>query len=51
MAEREKQQKLLRSLKKNMGSKNEIFEVEFTEQCIEEMTAIYDYISDTLKEN
>lgn len=34
-----------------MGSKNEIFEVEFTEQCIEEMTAIYDYISDTLKEN
>lgn len=34
-----------------MGSKNGIFEVEFTEQCIEEMTAIYDYISDILKEN
>ena len=34
-----------------MDSKNEPFEVEFTEQCIEEMTAIYDYISIQLKED
>lgn len=30
---------------------NKLFEVEFTEQYIEEMTEIYDYISDELKEN
>lgn len=34
-----------------MDSKNGTFEVEFTEQCIEEMTKIYDYISTELKEN
>lgn len=34
-----------------MDSKNGGFEVEFTEQCIEEMTEIYNYISNTLKEN
>lgn len=34
-----------------MDSKNERFEVEFTEQCIEEMDNIYNYISEKLKEN
>lgn len=28
-----------------MDSKNELFEVEFTDVCIEEMTEIYEYIS------
>ena len=32
-----------------MDSNNEIFEVEFTEEYIEEMTEIYDYISTKLK--
>lgn len=34
-----------------MDSKKEVFDVEFTEECIEEMTAIYEYISNNLKEN
>ena len=34
-----------------MDSKNEPFEVEFTEECIEEMTEIYEYISNNLKED
>ena len=34
-----------------MDSKNRQFEVEFTQQCIEEMTEIYDYIVNKLKEN
>ena len=34
-----------------MDSKNEPFEVEFTDECIEEMTEIYEYISNNLKEN
>lgn len=34
-----------------MDSKNKQFEVEFTEQCIEEMDNIYNYISKQLKEN
>ena len=34
-----------------MDSRNEKFEVEFTEQYIEEMTEIYEYISRVLKEN
>lgn len=34
-----------------MDFKKEQFEVEFTEQCIEEMDSIYNYISDKLKEN
>ncbi len=34
-----------------MDSKNEPFEVEFTDECIEEMTEIYEYISNNLKED
>ena len=34
-----------------MDSKNETFEVEFTEECIEELIEIYEYISINLKEN
>ena len=34
-----------------MDSSNEIFEVEYTEKCIEEMTEIYEYISFKLKNN
>ena len=34
-----------------MDSKNEPFEVEFTNECIEEMIEIYEYISYKLKEN
>ena len=34
-----------------MDSKNEMFQVEFTEEFIEEITAIYDYISTKIKEN
>ena len=34
-----------------MDSKNESFEVEFTNECIEEMIEIYDYISNKLEEN
>lgn len=34
-----------------MDSKNEPFEVEFTAECIEEMTEIYEYISNNLKED
>lgn len=34
-----------------MDFSNEIFEVEFTDECIEEMTAIYEYISNNLKED
>lgn len=34
-----------------MDSKNEPFEVEFTDACIEEMTEIYEYISHNLKED
>lgn len=34
-----------------MDSKNEPFEVEFTNECIEEMTEIYEYISNNLKED
>ena len=34
-----------------MDSRNEKFEVEFTEQYIEEMTEIYEYVSRVLKEN
>ena len=33
-----------------MDSKNELFEVEFTDGCIEEMTEIYEYIFNNLKE-
>lgn len=33
-----------------MDSKNELFEVEFTNGCIEEMTEIYEYIFNNLKE-
>lgn len=33
-----------------MDSKNEPFEVEFTNECIEEITEIYEYISNNLKE-
>lgn len=32
-----------------MVSEYEVFEVEFTEECIEEMAEIYDYISVELK--
>lgn len=32
-----------------MEYENELFKVEFTDQCIEEMTEIYDYIVDKLK--
>lgn len=34
-----------------MDSKNETFEVEFTDECIEEINEIYEYISNNLKEN
>ena len=34
-----------------MDSKNEPFEVEFTDKCIEEITEIYEYISNNLKED
>lgn len=34
-----------------MDYNNEIFDVEFTEQCIEEMTEIYNYISTKLQED
>lgn len=34
-----------------MDSSNEPFEVEFTNECIEEMVEIYEYISNNLKEN
>lgn len=34
-----------------MDSKNKPFEVEFTDKCIEEMTEIYEYICNNLKEN
>jgi len=34
-----------------MVFKEETFEVEFTEQCIEEITEIYQYISNNLKED
>ncbi len=34
-----------------MDSKNEQFEVEFTDECIEEMIEIYEYISNNLKED
>ncbi len=34
-----------------MDSKNELFEVEVTDECIEEMTEIYEYISNNLKED
>lgn len=34
-----------------MDSKNELFEVEFTDKCIEEMEEIYEYIANNLKEN
>lgn len=31
-----------------MGSENETYEVEFTEECIEEIRNIYEYISNKL---
>ncbi len=34
-----------------MDSKNKPFEVEFTDECIEEMTEIYEYIANNLKED
>lgn len=34
-----------------MASKKDSFEVEFTEECIEEMTEIYEYITNNLKED
>lgn len=34
-----------------MASEDKVFEVEFTEECIEEMADIYDYISIELKED
>lgn len=34
-----------------MDFKNEPFEVEFTDECIEEMIEIYEYISNNLKED
>ncbi len=34
-----------------MDSKKELFEVEFTDECIGEMTEIYEYIANNLKEN
>ena len=34
-----------------MASNEERFEVEYTEECIEEMTEIYNYISTKLKNN
>ena len=41
---------LLRSSEKNLDS-NRPFEIEFTDECIEEMLDIYEYISNHLKEN
>ena len=41
---------LLRSSEKNLDS-NKPFEIEFTDECIEEMLDIYEYISNHLKEN
>jgi hypothetical protein len=34
-----------------MDSKDELFEIEFTDECIEEMQEIYEYISINLKED
>ena len=34
-----------------MASENKSFEVEFTDECIEEMAEIYEYISNNLKED
>ena len=34
-----------------MDSKKKLFEVEFTDECIKEMTEIYEYISNNLKED
>lgn len=34
-----------------MGFNDELFEVEFTDECIEEMIEIYEYISNQLKED
>ena len=34
-----------------MGFNDELFEVEFTDGCIEEMIEIYEYISNQLKED
>lgn len=34
-----------------MAFENKTFEVEFTDECIEEMTEIYEHISNNLKEN
>lgn len=34
-----------------MDFNNEPFEVEFTDECIEEIIEIYEYISNQLKEN
>lgn len=34
-----------------MDSKNETFEVEFTDECVEEIIEIYEYISNNLKED
>ncbi len=34
-----------------MDFKNQPFEVEFTDECIEEMIEIYEYISNNLKED
>lgn len=34
-----------------MASNNKEFEVEFTNECIEEMDGIYEYISNNLSEN
>ena len=40
----------LRSWKHNMDSKNELYEIEFTEDCRDEIREIYKYISETLIE-
>ena len=40
----------LRSWKNNMDSKNELYEIEFTEDCRDEIREIYKYISETLIE-
>ena len=34
-----------------MDSKSQSFEVEFTDECIEEIIEIYEYISNSLKED
>ncbi len=34
-----------------MDSKNKLFKVEFTDECIEEIIEIYEYISNNLKED